>query len=34
VARLHIHADGTVTVDLVRPTDDPRINRIHLSVGD
>ncbi len=30
VARLHIHADGTVSVDLVRPTDNPRINRIIL----
>lgn len=30
VARLHIHADGTVTVDLVRPTGNPRINRIVL----
>jgi protein TonB len=30
VARLHIHADGTVSVDLMRPTDNPRINRIIL----
>lgn len=30
VVRLHIHADGTVAVDLVRPTDNPRINRIVL----
>lgn len=30
VARLHIHVDGTVTVDLVRPTHNPRINKIIL----
>jgi len=30
VARLHIHTDGTVTVELVRPTHNPRINKIIL----
>lgn len=30
VARLHIHTDGTVTVELLRPTDNPRVNRIIL----
>lgn len=30
VARLHIHTDGTVSVELVHPTDHPRINRIIL----
>jgi protein TonB len=30
VARLHIHIDGTVTVELVRPTHQPRINKIIL----
>jgi len=30
VARLHIHIDGTVTVDLLKPTHNPKINRIIL----
>lgn len=30
VVRLHIHADGTVAVELVRPTDNPGVNRIIL----
>lgn len=30
VARLHIHVDGTVSVELVRPTHNPRINKIIL----
>jgi periplasmic protein TonB len=30
VARLHIHTDGTVTVELMRPTHNPRINKIIL----
>ena len=31
VARFHINADGTATVELSKPTPDPRINQVILS---
>jgi protein TonB len=31
IARFHINPDGTVTVELIKPTANPRINRLLLS---